>query len=251
MGAVGTPSRNREVAVVTGGSKGIGRAVALALADLNFDVAVLDPLASDVGREVESRGVEAIHLKVDVSDEEDVRQAAADVIGSLGSPTVLVNNAGIYPRTSALDVSYQDWLRVIHVNLGGAFLCARTFAPGMLTDGRGSIVNISSGRAFDAPTDGSHYASSKGGLITLTRALAKEWAPTIRVNTVVPGITDTDQPREGGKSDEEVWARGKDIPLGRVAQPEDIAAAVTYLTSDSSRYITGQTLCVNGGALMH
>lgn len=240
----------REVAVVTGASKGIGRGIAFGLAEAGYDVAVLDPLESDVADEIRQRGVESMQIQADVSAEDDVVAAAEQIERDLGRASVLVNNAGIYPRGAALDMPFEVWMKTIRVNLAGPFLCARTFARTMLDDGGGRIINIASGRAFEGAVGGSNYAASKGGVVTLTRSLAKEWAPTIRVNAVVPGVTDTDQPRGAGLTSEQVRARGKNVPMGRTGEPEDVANAIVFLVSPAAAYITGQSLCVNGGALM-
>lgn len=240
------------IAVVTGGSKGIGRAIALALAQRGYDIAILDPLESgrDVAAEVIKLGRRALYLPVDVSCEPVVKDAAQRATAQLGACTLLVNNAGIFPRASAIDMPFSLWQRVLNVNLGGAFLCSQAFAPGMLQAGAGLIINIASGRGIQgAAQGGAHYAASKGGLIALTRSLAQEWAPHIRVNTLVPGVTHTDQPLEATTVDE-LYARGSRIPLGRIGQPEDVANGVCLLASDDASYITGQTLCVNGGAVM-
>jgi NAD(P)-dependent dehydrogenase (short-subunit alcohol dehydrogenase family) len=245
-------NRHNKIAVVTGGSKGIGRAIALALAQRNYDVAIFDPLAagSDVANEVVQMGRRALYVPVDVSDEIAVKQAAEMVASRLGACGLLVNNAGIFPRASAIAMPYALWQKVIAINLGGAFLCSQAFAPGMLAAGAGLIINIASGRGIQgAAKNGAHYAASKGGLIALTRSLAQEWAPRIRVNTLVPGVTHTDQPLEATNVDE-LYARGSRIPLGRIGQPEDVARGVCLLASDDASYITGQSLCVNGGAVM-
>lgn len=238
-------------AVVTGGSQGIGRAIALALAEGGAKVAILDVLPSgqNVVDEIRQGGGTAEFLTVDVADEEAVQDAVGSVDTRLGTATVLVNNAGMFPRAPALEMPYADWLRVIRVNLGGAFLCSRAFAPGMFREGRGAIVNIASGRALAGAARGSHYAASKGGILSLSRSLAIEWAPTIRVNTVIPGLTDTNQPREE-MTDAQIEAAGRAVPLGRVGQPEDIARAVSFLVGPDAGYITGQSLCVNGGAIL-
>jgi NAD(P)-dependent dehydrogenase (short-subunit alcohol dehydrogenase family) len=121
----------------------------------------------------------------------------------------------------------------------------------MLKRGSGAIVNVASGRGLQGAAGGSHYAASKAGLLSLTRSLALEWGPSIRVNAVVPGVTDTDQPREASPNEEELYSRGRKIPLGRIGQPEDIANAVCFLLSSDASYVTGQSLCVNGGSIMH
>jgi NAD(P)-dependent dehydrogenase (short-subunit alcohol dehydrogenase family) len=239
------------VAVVTGGSKGIGQAIATSLAQEGYSVAILDPLetGASVAQEIERGGGQAIYLSVDVANEDAVIKASLSVEERLGPLDALVNNAGIFPRADAIEMPYALWQRVISVNLGGAFLCSRTFAPTMLRQGHGAIVNIASGRALQGAVRGAHYASSKSGLLGLTRTLALEWAPTIRVNAIVPGITDTDQPREE-LDDAALYAMGSKIPLNRIGQPEDIARSVSFLLSDQASYITGATLCVNGGAIM-
>lgn len=241
------------VAVVTGGSKGIGRAIALLLGAHGSDVAILDPLSTgeQVAAQIRSAGRRALHLLTDVADEASVAEAARHVAERLGPVRVLVNNAGIYRRGAALELPFAEWQQTLAVNLSGAFLCSRAFAPAMLAAGGGAIVNIASGRALEGAAGGSAYASSKAGLLGLTRSLAREWAPTIRVNTVVPGVTDTDQPRESGVSDEELYARGTRIPLGRIGAPEDVAEVVLFLVGPAARYVTGQTVAVNGGAIMH
>jgi NAD(P)-dependent dehydrogenase (short-subunit alcohol dehydrogenase family) len=240
------------IATVTGGSKGIGRSIALALAQRGYDIAIFDPLESgrDVALEIRKQGQRALHLPVDVSCERSVKEAAQEVSEQLGSCGLLVNNAGIFPRAVALDMPFSLWQRVLDVNLGGAFLCSQAFAPGMMELGAGLIINIASGRGLQgAAQGGAHYAASKGGLMALTRSLAQEWAPVIRVNAIVPGVTHTDQPLEA-TSVEELYARGKRIPLGRIGQPEDVANGVCLLASAEASYITGQSLCVNGGAVM-
>ena len=240
------------IAVVTGGSKGIGRAIALALAQRGYDVAILDPLDSgrDVAAQVIKIGRRALYLPVDVSSESAVKDAAQKIADGLGACTLLVNNAGIFTRASAVDMPFSLWQRVLNVNLGGAFLCSQAFAPCMLQAGAGVIINIASGRGIQgAAQGGAHYAASKGGLIALTRSLAQEWAPHIRVNALVPGVTHTDQPLEATTVDE-LYARASRIPLGRIGQPDDIANGVCLLASDEASYITGQSLCVNGGAVM-
>ena len=144
----------------------------------------------------------------------------------------------------------SEWEQVLRVNLTGTFLCARAVARGMKEAGQGVIVNMASGRALAGAANGAHYSASKGAIIALTKSLALDWAPYgIRVNCVIPGITDTAQPR-GEMTDDELYAVGSRIPLGRIGQPQDIAAVVAFLLGDDSAYMTGQSVAVNGGAIM-
>jgi len=165
---------------------------------------------------------------------------------------VLVNNAGIFPRASFLEMSLDDWKRVIGVNLTGTFLCTRAAARDMVERERGgSIVNLASVAAFRGSPRGVHYVASKGGIIGLTRASAVELAPhRIRVNAIAPGLTDTAQPRDG-MSEEEIAAKSAEIPLGGITLPEDIAETIVFLAGESARQITGQTVSVNGGQFLY
>src|SRR5262245_7818205 len=148
-----------------------------------------------------------------------------------------------------------EWDQVLRVNLTGTFVTARAVAARMkdapMKDlGRGAIVNTASGRALAGAANGAHYAASKGGIIALTKSLALDWASYgIRVNCIIPGVTDTAQPR-GELSDDELYALGSRIPLGRIGEPQDIAADVAFLLGDDSAYMTGQSIAVNGGAIM-
>jgi NAD(P)-dependent dehydrogenase (short-subunit alcohol dehydrogenase family) len=144
----------------------------------------------------------------------------------------------------------DEWDRVLNVNLRGTFVCARAAVRLMKPQGRGAIVNMASGRALAGAPLGAHYSASKGGIIALTKSLALAFAPFgIRVNCMIPGLTDTAQPRVE-MSDEQLEAAAGTIPLGRVGQPEDIAAGVAFLLGDDASYMTGQSIAVNGGAIM-
>ena len=167
-----------------------------------------------------------------------------------GKPDGLVNNAGIFPRARALDMKLSEWEQVLRVNLTGTFVTARAVAARMKELGRGAIVNTASGRALAGAANGAHYSATKGGILALTKSLALDWAGFgIRVNCIIPGLSDTAQPRvEMG--DNELYAAGAKIPLGRIGQPQDIAAVVAFLLSDDAAYMTGQSVAVNGGAIM-
>jgi NAD(P)-dependent dehydrogenase (short-subunit alcohol dehydrogenase family) len=239
--------------IVTGAAQGIGRAVALRMAVAGAHVAIWDIQADgaeETARLCRGQGAAAHAWRVDVAAADEVEAAAAAFAREWGAPDALVNNAGIYPRAHALDMELAEWERVLRVNLFGTFHCACAVARRMKQEGGGAIVNMASGRALAGAARGAHYAASKGGIIALTKSLALDWAPHgIRVNCVIPGITDTAQPR-GELTDNELYAMGARIPLGRIGEPRDIAAAVAFLLDDDSAYMTGQSIAVNGGAIM-
>jgi NAD(P)-dependent dehydrogenase (short-subunit alcohol dehydrogenase family) len=239
--------------IVTGAAQGIGRAIALRVATAGIRVAVWDVEhagAEETAKLCRMQGAMARAWQVDVGNAEQIEAAAADFEREFGKPDGLVNNAGIFPRAAALDMELTEWERVLRVNLTGTFVCAQSAARRMKDAGGGVIVNLASGRAFAGAPKGAHYAASKAGIIALTKSLALDWAGYgIRVNCVIPGITDTAQPR-GEMGDNELYAMGARIPLGRIAQPQDIAAAVAFLLGEDSAYMTGQSIAVNGGAIM-
>lgn len=241
------------MAVVTGGGQGIGLATAhrLARSGRYGTVVVIDlgGSAGEICARVGSGDCQAVFVEADVSEEREVA-SAVEATRRHGRVRAVVNSAAVFPRGSSLEMPFGEWLQVLHINLGGTFLVSREFAREMLNNGGGAIVNLASGRAFAGAVMGSHYAASKGGVVSLTRSLALEWAPRIRVNAVVPGVTDTAQPRQAGVSDEELYARGQKIPMGRIGQPEDVAKLVDMLLSDDCEYVTGQAWCVNGGSIM-
>ena len=243
------------VALVTGAQQGIGHAIALGLARAGADVGVnyLDDRASaeQVAAEIRGAGRRACLVPGDVSRARDVETIVDTVARELGSPGILVNNAGVFPRVDFLAMTEADWDHVLDVNLKGSFLCAQAAARRMVTAGHGgAIVNLSSVAMRGAPL-GVHYSASKAGVMGLTRAMALALAPhRIRVNAIAPGLTDTAQPRYGN-TEAELVELGRQIPLeGRMARPEEIARVAVFLAAEESGWVTGQTLHVNGGAFM-
>ena len=246
---MGMPQR----VIVTGAAQGIGRAVALRLAGPGVHLAVWDVKGGGVEETAalcRDKKAECRARTVDIGDPDAVEAAVAAFEREWGKPDGLVNNAGIFPRARALDMKLAEWDQVLRVNLTGTFVTARAVAARMKDLGHGAIVNTASGRALAGAANGAHYSATKGGIIALTKSLALDWAAYgIRVNCIIPGLTDTAQPRvEMG--DNELYAAGSKIPLGRIGQPKDIAAVVAFLLSDDAAYMTGQSVAVNGGAIM-
>jgi NAD(P)-dependent dehydrogenase (short-subunit alcohol dehydrogenase family) len=243
-----------KAALVTGAQQGIGRAIAVALARDGADVAInfLDDeaAAARVAAEVRDLGRRAVLARGDVARAADVEALVAATVISLGPPDIIVNNAGVFPRVAFLEMQERDWDHVLDVNLKGSFLAAQAGARALVAAGRpGAIVNISSS-AVRGDARGVHYSASKAGVIGLTRAMALALAPHgIRVNAIAPGTTDTAQPR-CGNTEAQLAARMRDTPLGRMAQPEEIARVVVFLASEEAAWINGEVIHVNAGAYM-
>ena len=243
---------------ITGAQQGIGAAVARRAAREGANVVVnwLDDegAARSVADDVAAAGGRTILVPGSVTEPDAVRRIVEAGL-ELGGPRGLegfVNNAGIFPRVPFLELTGADWDAVHEVNLKGTFRCTQAAAKAMIEAGNaGSIVNLASVAAFRCSPDGAHYVASKAGVIGLTRAAALDLAPhRIRVNAIAPGLTDTAQPRYG-MSEEELAAAGAGIPLGRIADADDIAALAVFLLSGESAHVTGQTLHVNGGEFLY
>lgn len=242
-----------DTALITGASRGIGRATATRLAEEGFDLALnflrTEKGAKEAYEEVVALGRKAMTVKADVSDFDAVESMTKQVLDEFGHIDVLINNAGVYPRKAIGDVSQKDWDEVIGTNLRGVFNCCKAVIPHMKSRESGVIVNLSSVLGIMGSKQGAHYSSSKAGVIGLTKSLAKELAPfNIRVNAIAPGAIETDILKQD--TPEQRRRRVAGIPLGRVGRPEEIAEAVVFLATERSSYITGETLNVNGGLLM-
>jgi NAD(P)-dependent dehydrogenase (short-subunit alcohol dehydrogenase family) len=243
--------RHMHTALVTGSTRGIGRAIALRLAREGAAVGVVGRKSDgkNVVAEIERLGVSAVFVRADVSEAGQVKRMVEEVQSALGPVDILVNNAAIsdYEYTHAWEVDDEVWDRMAAVNLKGPFLCCREVLPSMLERGWGRIVNIASTSGIGGGTSGMHYAATKGGVIAMSKALAREVAGNgITVNVVAPSKIDTDMFRLAapGKKREETIRK---IPVGRLGTPDDIAEAVAYFTAESAGYTTGQVLVVSGG----
>lgn len=243
-----------KTALVTGAQQGIGRAVAVALARDGADVAInfLDDAAAaaQVAAGVRALGRRAALVQGDVSRLTDVEAMVAATVKELGTPEVVVNNAGVFPRVAFLEMTEREWDHVLDVNLKGSFLAAQAAARAMVAAGKaGAIVNIASS-AIRGDARGVHYSASKAGIVGLTRAMALALAPhRIRVNAIAPGTTDTAQPRYGN-TEEQLAARMRDTPFGRMGTPDEIARVAVFLATDEAAWVDGEVVHVNAGAYM-
>jgi len=242
-----------KVAIVTGAARGIGKAIAQRFLQEGAAVAINDidlEKAEEIVHEAKSKGKKALSVKADVSNEKEVEEMVNRVYSNFARIDILVNNAGIIKRGSTEDHSYEDWDRVIAVNLRGTYNCSKAVIPIMKKQGCGKIVNVSSiaGKVGDIASAPS-YGSSKGAINALTKSMARELAEYgICVNAVAPHAVETEMSAE--------WSQEKrrqlmsQIPLKRLGRPEEVAAAVLFLASDEASFITGEILDVNGGYLM-
>ena len=246
-----------KVAVVTGAAGGIGRAVALDLGKFGASVVVADMAIEDAERvagEIESAGGKAIALKTDVTRKEEVEQMAQQTVQRFGRIDILINNAGIMGAYGIIDMKEADLNRTLEVNLKGIIFCSQAVASYMIEQKSGKIVNVGSSissRASVCNLSGgaADYCASKAAVQAFTRSLAMELAPHgVNVNAIAPGVTNT--PMHKGYFEGAVAYYKNSVPLGRLAEPEDIADVVVFLVTDAARYITGQTIHVNGGQIM-
>ncbi|WP_186156446.1 SDR family NAD(P)-dependent oxidoreductase [Burkholderia gladioli] len=241
------------LAVVSGGTRGIGLALSTRLATLGYRVIALYLHDDQAARAAVAAVPGELHaLRLNIADPAAVRDTVARLVTTHGAPDVLVNNAGVNRDRPFLELSDDDWRLVLDANLSGPFYLTRAFAPSMLASGGGAIVNIGATTGIRPRPNGANYCASKAGLLQLTKCLALELAPTIRVNCLIPGMTDTEELRMRFRLDDpdkfaDVLSQ---IPQRRIGTPDDIADALEYLIGSKGRYVTGQKLIVDGGQFM-
>ena len=240
-------------ALVTGGNRGIGRAIALQLAEAGADIMInfvgSEAEAEATAAECRAFGVQAACCYADISKEEDVTKLFAEMVQQLGGVDILVNNAGITRDALLLRLSADDFDAVLSTNLRGAFLCMKQASKLMMKQRFGRIINISSVVALRGNAGQVNYAASKAGIIGMTKSLARELASrNVTVNALAPGFIETAMTAELPEAVRAKMLEG--IPAGRMGQPEDVAAAALFLASPQAAYITGQVLCVDGGMAM-
>ena len=241
------------VALITGGAGGIGRAISVYFARRGYDVALqynsgkerAEALATEIRSQFQ---VQAVAVQADFQDELSVKDMYEKVSLAIGAPDILVNNAGIAEQRLFTDVSAQEWQKMVNINLSAAFYLCQCAVPYMIKKQKGAIVNISSMWGLSGASCEVVYSATKAGIIGMTKALARELGPSgIRVNCVAPGVIDTEM---NAKHSEEVMTElAEETPLCRIGKPEEVAAAVYFLASEEASFITGQTLCVDGGFL--
>jgi NAD(P)-dependent dehydrogenase (short-subunit alcohol dehydrogenase family) len=254
------PTRNflrGKVALVTGGASGIGRATALLFAREGAALIVVDLNESagvEAVREISAIGTQAKFLKADVSRSDDCKRVVESSLAEFAGIDILFNNAGIVRRATVLDLSEEDWDRVMDVNVKSIFLMSRLVIPIMARNGGGSIINTASGWGLTGGAKAAVYCASKGAVVLLTRAMAVDHGPeNIRVNCICPGDIDTSmlhkEREQLGEPADRFLTDAARRPMGRIGKPEEIAQAALYLASDASSFVTGTALVVDGGGL--
>ena len=241
-----------KVALISGGARGIGAAITKVLAGEGAKVVIGDVLVEagqQTASEVVGAGGECVFVRLDVTNESDWENAAAEAVNRFGKLDILVNNAGVTSRGMIEEISADDWSRVMDVNVKGGFLGSKTVIPKMRANGGGSIVNISSGAAIaPQPNTSGAYAASKGAVRIFTKSTAIQYAAeNIRCNSVHPGPVETDMLNLNRQGEGELAEMKARVPLGRFGKAEDIAYGVLYLASDESSFVTGSELVIDGG----
>jgi 2-deoxy-D-gluconate 3-dehydrogenase len=245
-------SLDGKVAVVTGAGRGLGQAVAFALAEAGANVSLLARSSDELeqtARDIEGTyGRKALIIPTDIADESAVEEAASLTVATFGRVDVLVNNAGIAKVAPLLELTLQDLRHVIDVNVVGAFLCARAFGAHMVAQRKGTVINVASISGLNGEPELTAYSASKGALLSFTRALAVEWARHgVTVNAIAPGYFRTDLNKQA-LDDVQIGPKiVGHIPLRRVGQPEELGPLVAYLASDAAAFMTGSVVVIDGG----
>ncbi len=239
--------------LITGASRGIGRSIAIKFAKEGYNVIINyeknDEAARKTKAKVESYGSSCLLVKTDVSNELNVKQMISDAIVYFGNIDVVINNAGIAYRKLFHEASTEEWKRIFDVNVHGIYNVCKYIVPRMIEKKQGVVVNISSIWGMVGGAMETHYSATKGAIIAFSKALAKELAPSnIRVNVVAPGAVDTDMLSDLTNKEKDML--GEAIPLGKIGEPDEIAKLVYYLSTDDSKYITGQVISPNGGMVI-
>ncbi|HVO61387.1 MAG TPA: SDR family oxidoreductase [Terriglobales bacterium] len=250
-------SLQSKVAIITGAASGIGRATALLFAREGATLIAIDlneTGGNQVADQISASGGHAIFVRADVSQSDDCKRAVDTAVAQLGRIDVLFNNAGMIRRSSIVNLSEDDWDRVMDVNVKSIFLMSRQVIPLMARAGGGSIINTASGWGLTGGTKAAVYCASKGAVVLLTKAMAVDHGPqNIRVNCICPGDTDTgmlrNEAQQLGEGPDRFLAEAARRPLGRIGKPEEIAQSVLYLASDASSFVTGTALVIDGGGL--
>ncbi len=243
-----------DVAIVTGGGGGFGRAFCLRLSKMGARIAIWDideTEGAETLRQVKENGGDAMFFHVDLSDAASIANASRKTLDSMGVPYCIINNASVFPRGEVIELSLENWELTLKVNITAPFLIARTFGPQMIEKGRGVVLNLASGRAIEGAAKGANYACTKAAILSLTKSLALEWARHgIRVNAIIPGQSLTAMPLVATtEAAMHAQARTRN-PMGRIGYPQDVAGLAAYLVSADAAYITGQGIAINGGSVM-
>ena len=243
-----------EVALITGGKRGMGREIALAMAAAGADVAVssrtVEGELKEVADEIRSLGRRSLAVRADVSRKTDVENLVSRVMDEFGTIDILVNSAGILAKAALLETSEDSWRQMIEVNLTGCFLCSQAVGKRMVERKKGTIINMTSDLAFSPVPEMGAYSVSKAGIVILTRVLSKELGKYgIRVNAIAPGLVKTEMSRPNWSDPAVLKQVESMIPLGRIGQTRDVVGAALFLASQASNYITGDTLLLNGGGI--
>lgn len=238
-----------KVAIITGANRGLGKAIAIGLANVGVNIVATDILdISDTVKEIIKLGRDVIGIKVDVSKKKDVEKMVQQTIEKFGKIDILVNNAGILRTGNAENMKQEDWDTVIQVNLTGQFLCAQAVGKKMIQQKSGKIINIASIAGLGGYAQSAPYSASKAGIILMTKVLAVEWGQhNIQVNVICPGVFATDMTDDFLKDKQFMDMIKAKIPLGRYATPDELVGTVIYLASSASDYMTGHALVIDGG----